>query len=54
MTRKFVLRARAEQDIQSAFEWYEAQRTGLGEEYLTAPRERLEAIRSFPESSPVL
>lgn len=54
MTRKFVLRARAEQDIQSAFQWYEAQRAGLGDEYLTALRERLEAIRSFPESSPVL
>jgi plasmid stabilization system protein ParE len=54
MTRQFALRPRAEQDIQSAFEWYESQRAGLGDEFLAALRERLEAVRRFPESSPVL
>ena len=54
MTRQFVLRPRAEQDIRSAFEWYESQRAGLGDEFLAALRERLEAVRRFPESSPVL
>ena len=54
MTRLFVLRARAERDIQSAFEWYESQRAGLGAEFRAALRERLEAVRVHPESSPVL
>jgi len=54
MTRQFILRARAEHDIRSAFEWYESQRAGLGAEFLAALRERLEAVRSHPESIPVL
>jgi toxin ParE1/3/4 len=54
MTRRFTLRPRAEHDIQSAFEWYESQRPGLGEEFLAAVREKLETVRSFPESTPVI
>jgi toxin ParE1/3/4 len=54
MTRQFILRARAEHDIRSAFEWYESQRAGLGAEFLGALRERLEAVRSHPDSNPVL
>jgi len=54
MTRRFVVRARAERDLQSSLEWYESQQQGLGEEFLAAVRERLEAVRRFPESSPVL
>ena len=54
MTRQFILRPRAERDIQSAYEWYESQRAGLGNEFLTGLRERLEAVRGHPESSPVL
>ena len=54
MTRQFILRPRAEHDIRSAFEWYESQRAGLGAEFLAALRERLEAVRSHPESNPVL
>jgi plasmid stabilization system protein ParE len=54
MTRQFILRARAEDDIRSAFEWYESQRAGLGAEFLAALRQRLEAVRANPEASPVL
>ena len=54
MTRQFTLRPRAEDDIKSAFEWYETQRPGLGEEFLAALREKLEAVRNFPESNPVV
>lgn len=54
MTRQFILRPRAEHDIRSAFEWYESQRAGLGAEFLAALRERLEAVRDHPETSPVL
>jgi hypothetical protein len=48
MTRRFILRVRAEHDIQSAFEWYESQRAGLGAEFLAALRGRLEAVRATP------
>jgi plasmid stabilization system protein ParE len=54
MTRPVILRARAECDIQTTFEWYESQQSGLGEEFLAHLREKLEALRSFPESFPVL
>lgn len=54
MTRRFVLRQRAEDDIQAAFEWYERQRSGLGEEFLSKVRSRLESIREHPEASPIL
>ena len=54
MNRRFILRPRAENDIQAAFEWYESQRYGLGDEFLVAVRERLEAIRKFPEANPVV
>jgi plasmid stabilization system protein ParE len=54
MIRRFILRPRAENDIQTAFEWYESQRAGLGDQFLAAVRERLAAIRNFPEASPVV
>ena len=54
MTRRFILRPRAERDLQSAFEWYESQRPGLGDEFLVSLRERLETVRGFPEAFPVL
>jgi plasmid stabilization system protein ParE len=54
MNRRFILPPRAENDIQAAFEWYESQRYGLGDEFLVAVRERLEAIRKFPEANPVV
>lgn len=54
MTRRFVVRVRAERDIQSTFEWYESQQRGLGDEFLASLRDRLETVRSFPESAPLL
>jgi plasmid stabilization system protein ParE len=54
MTRRFIVRPRAERDIQSAYDWYESQEPGLGERFLETVRKRLEAIRDFPESCPVI
>lgn len=54
MIQRFILRPRAERDIQSIFEWYEAQQSGLGEEFLVTLRARLETVRGFPESWPVI
>ena len=49
-----ILRSRAERDLEVARSWYDAQRAGLGEEFLISVQERLEAIRRFPESSPAI
>lgn len=54
MTRRFLLRPRAEDDIRSAYEWYESQRPGLGAEFLAAVHERLGAVRDFPEANPIV
>jgi plasmid stabilization system protein ParE len=54
MTGRFIIRPRAERDIQSAYDWYESQEPGLGERFLQAVRKRLEAIREFPESCPII
>ena len=54
MTPRFILRPRAERDIQSVFDWYESQQPALGDEFKVSLRERLETIREFPESAPIL
>ena len=54
MTRRFIIRPRAERDIQSAYDWYESQEPGVGERFLEAVRKRLEMIREFPESCPII
>lgn len=54
MTRRFIIRPQAERDIQSAYDWYESQEPGVGERFLEAVRKRLEAIRDFPESCPII
>jgi plasmid stabilization system protein ParE len=54
MTRRFIVRPQAERDIQSAHGWYESQEPGLGERFLEAVQKRLEAIRDFPESCPII
>jgi len=54
MTRRFILRPRAERDIQSTFDWYESQQPGLGDEFLVSLRKQLETVRSHPEAFPVL
>lgn len=54
MARAFIVRARAERDMRAAYQWYESQRSGLGEEFLGYVRRTLEVIREYPESFPVL
>jgi hypothetical protein len=41
MTRRFVVRARAERDLQSSFEWYESQ------QHITGPSSRRPARDRF-------
>ena len=48
MTRKPVFRPQADQEVQSARQWYEDQRSGLGMEFANAVDEVLERISSNP------
>jgi plasmid stabilization system protein ParE len=50
MTQRFIVRPRAEDDIQAAFEWYESELPGLGNDFLSSLRQRLQSIRDAPES----
>jgi toxin ParE1/3/4 len=54
MTRRVVLRERAQNDLRSAFEWYERQRPGLGESFLVAVEGRLENVAAFPDANRVV
>lgn len=49
MAAKLILAPEAEQDIGEAYAWYEDQRYGLGEEFLSCVEACLEAIRRMPE-----
>jgi plasmid stabilization system protein ParE len=49
MTLPIVFRRGVERDLAAAFRWYEAQRAGLGEEFLAAARSSFESIQSHPE-----
>jgi len=54
MTRTVIFLSHAEQDIRSAYQWYESQQTGLGEEFLTSLRQKFESLQTFPESAAVI
>lgn len=40
----------AEQDLQAAFDWYESERSGLGDEFLLAVEAAFAAVARRPES----
>ena len=44
-----VFRRKVGRDLAGAYGWYEEQRAGLGEEFLTAVSTSFEAIGEFPE-----
>ncbi len=48
-----ILRPAAAAEVEDAWRWYEAQRDGLGEEFLEAVEKAFEAIWVHPESAPV-
>jgi plasmid stabilization system protein ParE len=43
-----VMRGAAEEDLRKAFEYYEAAREGLGDEFLNAFREGVDRVLQFP------
>lgn len=52
--RPAAFRPAAAADVEDAFHWYEAQRDGLGDEFLEMLRAALESIGLRPESAPVV
>jgi plasmid stabilization system protein ParE len=54
VTRKPVFRPQADQEVQSARQWYEEQRLGLGIEFANAIDEVVERISSNPLAFPIV
>jgi plasmid stabilization system protein ParE len=50
MTMHVILRRGAEDDVWRAFEWYQSEREGLGEEFLAQLRQTLDRIAAYPNS----
>lgn len=49
-----VLRPAAAADLDEAFHWYEAQRPGLGSQFLKAMEEVFQAVSETPPAYPVV
>jgi plasmid stabilization system protein ParE len=49
-----IVRPAAAADIDEAYLWYQAQRAGLGEEFLAAAQAAIAAIAAHPEKYPVI
>jgi plasmid stabilization system protein ParE len=54
MTAPLSIRSEAEVEIQEAYDWYEAQRPGLGDEFLAAVRQALAAVERSPRQYPIV
>jgi|SRR3954471_4876115 toxin ParE1/3/4 len=49
MAAKLVVAPEAERDVDEAYAWYERQRVGLGEDFLTCVDACLQAVRRTPK-----
>lgn len=52
--KQVIVRPAAAADIDEAYQWYEAQRPGLGEEFLLALNATRDRVVEQPEAYPVL
>ena len=52
MNWRIIIRPEAEEDLQEARAWYEAQRSGLGNELLDEVRHAVGRLETDPESRP--
>jgi len=52
--KRVIVRPAAAADIEEAYDWYEQQRPGLGEEFLTAIRSTLDRMVTEPEAFAVI
>lgn len=53
MSLSIVWRPEAEADLLSAYDWYESQRSGLGEEFIDAIETMVARIEKMPELYPM-
>lgn len=51
---RFVVRPAAAADIDEAFLWYEGQRPGLGNEFLTAAQRVIDVVAEQPRRFPII
>jgi hypothetical protein len=51
---QLVIRPAAALDIEDAYDWYESQRPGLGEEFLAALTSTRNRVFEHPRSFPVI
>ncbi len=51
---RLYIEPEAQEDLAGAFAWYEAQRAGLGSEFLAEVAHTLSAIEEAPERYPIL
>lgn len=49
MAAELIIAPEAEQDIAGAYDWYERQRVGLGEEFLSCVDACIQAITRMPQ-----
>jgi plasmid stabilization system protein ParE len=49
VTRRVLIRAAAEKDLDDAHKWYNGQRPGLGDEFLVSIAEALTRLEQHPE-----
>ena len=49
-----IFRPAAAADVETAYRWYEAQRAGLGDEFLTAVSTVLDSLIANPEQFPIV
>jgi plasmid stabilization system protein ParE len=52
--KQVIVRPAAAGDIDDAYQWYESQRLGLGEEFLLALNATRDRVLEHPEAYPVL
>ncbi len=52
--KNLIYRPEAAADVESAFAWYERQRTGLGDEFLDELRSAERVVRASPEAFRVI
>ena len=49
-----IFRPAAAADVEDAYRWYETQRPGLGEDFLTAVSAVIESLKTYPERFPIV
>lgn len=49
-----IFRPAAASDVEDAYQWYEHQRRGLGDEFLSALSTAIQSVLEYPERFPVV